>query len=506
MAVDRPEPCLVRRVKGIRGALRMRMDLVVRYDYGRLVPWVSRDPDGALTLVAGPHLLLLRSSVPCHGEDLTTVAEFAVEPGESHFFSLSYGRSFAPHPEAFDPAAADRATESYWRKWAQRCNYEGRWRDAVVRSLLTLKALTYLPTGGMVAAPTTSLPELPGGARNWDYRFCWLRDSTFTLLTFLEAGYHEEAEAWRAWLVRATAGSASQVQPIYTVLGENRLDEWEVTWLQGYNGATPVRIGNAASAQLQIDVYGEIMDALHHARRGELTHNAASWGLQHALLEHLSAIIGEPDRGIWESRDKDRHYTHSQVMMWVAFDRAVRGVEEFDLEGPVEDWRATRDRLHAEICERGYDSELGAFVRAYGAKDLDAATLLIPLVGFLPADDPRVVGTVRVIQERLCDDGLVRRYDTTQVEDGLPPGEGLFLPCSFWLADNLILQGRLEEGEALFERLLAIRNDVGLLAEEFDTATRMQLGNFPQALSHLALIGTAYNLSSSRGPARTRRE
>jgi GH15 family glucan-1,4-alpha-glucosidase len=468
------------------------------------VPWVSRDPDGALTLVAGPHLLLLRTSVPHRGEDFSTVADFRVEQGQTIRFSLDYGRSFEPHPQVFDTEAAERATESYWRDWAARCNYQGRWRDAVVRSLVTLKALTYRPTGGMVAAATTSLPELPGGSRNWDYRFCWLRDSTFTLLAFLAAGYHEEAEAWRAWLVRAAAGSVDQLQPIYTVLGENRIDEWEVAWLDGFNGARPVRIGNAAFAQLQTDVYGEIMDALHHARRGRLAASDASWNLQQALLGQLETLLDQPDRGIWEARDGDRHYTHSKVMTWVAFDRAVRAVAEFGLDGPAARWRTARDALHAEICRRGYDPKRNTFVRAYGETELDAATLLIPLVGFLPADDPRMLGTVRAIQNRLCDSGLVRRYDTTTAEDGLPPGEGLFLPCSFWLADNLILQGRAAEGERLFERLLEIRNDVGLLAEEFDTSTQMQLGNFPQALSHLALIGTAYNLSSSRGPASVR--
>jgi GH15 family glucan-1,4-alpha-glucosidase len=506
MAIDQPEPCVVRIVRGLSGSVNMRMHLALRFDYGRLVPWVTRDPDGALSFVAGPHLLLLRTPAEHHGEGLATVAEFRIGAGEVMPFSLGYGRSFDPHPESFDPAEAERRAEQYWRDWAGRCNYQGAYRDAVTRSLITLKALTYRVTGGMVAAATTSLPELPAGTRNWDYRFCWLRDSTFTLLAFLAAGYEEEAEAWRAWLVRAAAGSAAQLQPLYTVLGENRIDEWEVPWLDGFNGAKPVRIGNAAFAQLQLDVYGEILDALHHARRSKLAPNRASWDLQQALLKQLENMADAPDRGIWEARDGDRHYTHSKVMMWVAFDRGVQAVEQFGLEGPVGRWRAIRDRLHSEICEKGYDESLGSFVRAYGERELDAATLLIPLVGFLPATDARVIGTVQAIEARLTDGGLVRRYDTASADDGLPPGEGLFLPCSFWLADNLILQGRREEGERLFQKLLDIRNDVGLLAEEFDTTTGTHLGNFPQALCHLALVGTAYNLQGQKGPAQVRGE
>ena len=504
MPIGQAEPAVVRMVRGLAGSVRMRMDLIVRYDFGRLVPWVARDEDDALAIVAGPNLLLLRTPIAHRGEGLATVAEFEIREGECVPFSLTYGRSFDAHPKAFDVAAEEAETERYWRDWSGRCTYAGPWRDQVLRSLITLKALTYRPTGGVVAAATASLPELPGGTRNWDYRFCWLRDSTFTLLAFLTAGYAEEAEAWRAWVVRAVAGSAAQVQPLYNVLGENRVDELEVDWLEGFNGAKPVRIGNLAFAQPQFDAFGEILDVLHHARLSNLGATDASWGLQCALLEHLESVIDQPDHGIWETRGPPRHFTHSKVMMWVAFDRALHGVEQFGLKGPAQHWRSLRDRLHAEICAKAFDPELGAFVRAYEERALDAATLLIPLVGFLPAEDPRVLGTVKAIQERLMVGHLVRRYDTETVEDGMPPGEGLFLACSFWLADNLILQGRLDEGRALFERLLGTTNDVGLLAEEFDPVTGTQLGNFPQALSHLALVSTAYNLAGTNGPCHRR--
>lgn len=504
MLVGRDQPAIGRLVSGLAGSVPMRMDLTIRFDYGRLVPWVKRGHDGALTAVVGPHLLTLRTTVSHHGEDLSTVADFTVSAGETVPFLLSYGLSYeAPPPDA-DVSQSLRATEDFWRDWAKRCSYRGPWREAVIRSLLTLKALIFAPTGGMVAALTTSIPERPGGNRNWDYRFCWLRDATFTLLSFLTAGYRDEAEAWRQWLVRAIAGQTSQVQPIYTILGENRLDEWELPWLQGFGGAKPVRIGNAAYSQLQLDVFGEVLDALHHARRCDLAATEESWMLQRSLLNQLAQLRDVPDRGIWEMRRSDRHFTHSKVMTWVAFDRAISAVENFGLTGPVKQWRRLRTELHEEICANAFNPQVGSFVQAYGDTELDASSLLIPLVGFLPADDPRVIGTVNAIQRNLTVDGLVRRYDTASVADGLPSGEGLFLACSFWLADNLVLQGRKKDGERLFEQLLALRNDVGLLAEEYDPKGRTQLGNFPQALSHLSLIATAYNLREGDGPAHER--
>jgi GH15 family glucan-1,4-alpha-glucosidase len=495
---------IVRIVQGRRGNVRLRMDLAIRFDYGRLVPWVTRQKDGTLTAVAGPHVLELRTPVQHRGEHLTTVAEFSVAAGQSLPFVLTYGRSYESRREKVDPHQALEQTRRYWGEWSARCANDGPWREAIVRSLLTLKALIYEPTGGMVAAATSSVPELAGGPRNWDYRFCWLRDSTLTLLSFLAAGYREEAEAWRQWLLRAIAGSAAQLQPIYTVIGENRLDEWQAEWLDGFNGAKPVRIGNAASTQLQLDVFGEILDVFHHARRNDPAKIGEGWDVQRELMAHLETILDVPDRGIWEVRDRDRHFTHSKVMAWVAFDRAVRAVERFSLPGPSDHWRRLRDGLHAEICARGYDAEVGAFVRAYGEKELDAATLMIPLVGFLPAADPRVVNTVRAIHDRLMTRGFVRRYDTESAGDGMPAGEGVFLPCTLWLADNLILQNRHDEARELFGRVLDARNDVGLLAEEYDAETGIQIGNFPQALSHLSLIGTALNLQDHHGPAHER--
>lgn len=497
-------PQVVRKVTGIAGRVAMRMELVIRFDYGRLVPWVSRDDDGALVAVAGPHLLALRAEIPLRGQDLKTVADFEISAGDETTFVLSYGTSYGARPAPRDAAEALASTEDHWRRWAARCSYVGPWREAVVRSAITLKAMTYAPTGGIVAALTTSLPERIGGQRNWDYRFCWLRDATFTLLSLMIAGYRDEAEEWRRWLIRAVAGKASQVQPLYTVLGENRVDEWEVPWLDGFADSRPVRIGNAAFGQMQLDVFGEILDALHQGRRNQLAPSEASWALQQGLLAHLESVVDQPDRGIWEVRIGDKHFTHSKVMSWVAFDRAVAAIERFGLDGPVDGWRSKRDALHHEICSNAFDPELGSFVQAYGSKELDASSLLIPLVGFLPPEDARVVGTIRAIERHLVIDGLVMRYDSATAPDGFPPGEGRFLPCSFWLADNFALQGRRQDARALFERLLSLRNDVGLLAEEYDPRSRRQLGNFPQALSHLALIGTAYNLLD-RGPSRERR-
>ncbi|WP_137388549.1 glycoside hydrolase family 15 protein [Rhodoligotrophos defluvii] len=503
MPMTNAAPSLVRIVTGLEGRVDLRMDLVIRFDYGRLIPWVSR-ADHELVAIAGPDLLVLRTPARHRGEDLKTVVDFAVGPGDEVPFVLSHGPSHHEMPGPIDPQAALEHTETSWRDWAARCNYEGRWREAVVRSLITLKALTFSATGGFIAAPTTSLPEMPGGSRNWDYRFCWLRDATFGLLSLMQAGYRQEAVAWRDWLVRAVAGHPSQIQPLYSITGAHRMDEWQVPWLPGYRGATPVRVGNAAFAQIQLDTFGEVLDALHHARRYDLAPSRESWSLQKALLSYLETLRDEPDHGIWEVRGRKQHFTHSKVMMWVAFDRAVSAVEDFDLDGPADRWRNLRDSLHAEICEKAFNRDLGAFVQAYGSSNLDAATLLIPLVGFLPASDPRMVATVEAIGKRLVRDGFVHRYDTREAEDGLPPGEGVFLACTFWYIDNLVLQGRYDEGSRMFEKLLGIRNDVGLLSEQYDVDERTLLGNFPQALSHLALIDTAYNLHAAQGPARER--
>ncbi|MGE0718603.1 MAG: glycoside hydrolase family 15 protein [Alphaproteobacteria bacterium] len=503
MVVGAAGATVVRLVTGLRGRVDLRLELVVRFDYGHIIPWVSRS-DHELMAVAGPDALVLRTPVALRGESLRTVAEFCVEQGEEIPFVLTHGPSHLEPPPPVAAASALTDTEKFWRGWATQCNYTGPWREAVVRSLIVLKALIYEPTGGIIAAPTTSLPEKAGGERNWDYRYCWLRDATFVLLTLMQAGYRAEAEAWRSWLVRAVAGHPSQVQPLYGVSGIHRIDELVLPWLPGYGGAKPVRIGNSAYAQLQLDTFGEVLDAMHHARRIELGPSEASWALQKALLGHLESLLDAPDRGIWEMRGPEQHFTHSKVMMWVAFDRAVSAVRDFGLDGPAERWRGIRDALHAEVCARAFDPDLGAFVQSYGSRQLDAATLLMPIVGFLPPGDPRIVGTVDAIGRRLLRNGFVHRYDTARTDDGLPPGEGVFLACTFWFIDNLVLQERYDEGRAMFERLLDIRNDVGLLAEEYDAEAGCFLGNFPQALSHLALVGTAYNLQQPRGPARER--
>ena len=413
-------------------------------------------------------------------------------------------RPTAPSRHRLTPHAALAATEAYWREWSAQSRAGGEWAGAVQRSLITLKALTYAPTSGIVAAPTTSLPERIGGARNWDYRFCWLRDATWTLLALLGSGHSAEARGWRDWLLRAVAGSPAQMQIMYGLAGERRLTEWEVPWLPGYEGSRPVRIGNAAHAQLQLDVYGELMDTLHQARRGGLGVDEAGWALERALLEHLKTVWREPDAGIWEMRGARRHFTYSKVMAWVGFDRAVKSVEEFGLDGPVDEWRSLRDLIHDEVCRHGFDPELGSFVASYGSRHLDASLLLLPVMGFLPPDDPRVRGTVAAIERHLVVDGLVRRYRTAEVEDGLPPGEGSFLACSFWLVDAYVLLGRMDEARRLFERLLRLRNDVGLLAEQYDIAGARQVGNFPQAFSHLALVNAAMNLTMRAKPAAQR--
>ena len=496
---------LVRMVVGRRGRVAMRTELVLRFDYGTTVPWVTQTdggtPNGVLRAIAGPDMIVLRADVALRGEHLTTVGDFTVAEGETVAFVMTHAPSHLDAPLPVDPHAALSDTESFWTAWAARCRYEGEWRDAVMRSLLTLKALTYRPTGGIVAAATTSLPEQLGGTRNWDYRFCWLRDATLTLLAFMDAGYYDEASAWRDWLLRAAAGSPSQLQILYGLAGERLLREWEVPWLPGYEGSQPVRVGNAAAGQLQLDVYGEVLDALFQARRGGLPSSPEAWRLACAMVGHLETVWEQPDEGLWEVRGGRQHFTHSKVMTWVALDRVIRAVDHFGLEGPTDRWRALREQVHAEVCARAFDASLGSFVQAYGSSQLDASLLLIPLVGFLPPDDPRVLGTVAAIERRLLVDGLVMRYDTRVTEDGLPPGEGAFLACSFWLADNYVLQGRHDDARAMFERLLGLRNDVGLLAEEYDPRLRRQVGNFPQAFSHVGLVGTAFNLARAL-PAR----
>jgi len=504
MPVGEWDSDLVRIVIGRRGRVKMAMQLVLRFDYGSFVPWVSRLDDGRLRAIAGPDMVILDSAVETHGENLTTVAEFEVREGQSMPFVLMHARSHLEPPQRLEPHSALERTEEFWKEWAARCKVSGPWCDAVRRSLITLKALTYGPTGGIVAAPTTSLPEKLGGERNWDYRYCWLRDATLTLLAFMDAGYYEEAKAWREWLVRAVAGSPQQMQIMYGIGGERRLPELQLAWLPGYEASLPVRIGNAAASQVQHDVYGEMMDALYQGRKGGLDTHEPAWGVQRALMQHLEKVWQEPDEGIWEVRGAARHFTYSKLMCWVALDRAVKSVQQFGLEGPLEHWKALRARIHEDVCLRGYDSNKEAFVQSYGSQELDASLLLIPITGFLPADDPRMLGTVRAIERELMEGGLVHRYRTERAADGLPPGEGAFLACSFWLADNYLLQGREREARELFERLLALANDVGLLAEEYDPRAKRQLGNFPQAFSHVALVNTAFNLSERLKPAEER--
>ncbi len=497
---------VVRLVRGERGRVSMRMELILRFDYGRTVPWVTRLDDGTLRAIAGPDLVTLHTPVPLRGQDMTTVAEFQVGAGEVVPFVLTHGASHLPLPEAIDPQAALTHTEEFWREWSSTSASAGQWADAVTRSLITLKALTYAPTGGLVAAPTTSLPEHLGGVRNWDYRFCWLRDATLTLLSLMNAGYFKEAAAWRDWLLRAAAGAPSQLQIMYGLAGERRLTEWEVEWLPGYEASRPVRIGNAAHGQLQLDVFGEVMDVLHQGHRGGIEIRPHDWAFQCALLRHLHDVWQQPDEGIWEVRGGPKQFTYSKVMAWVAFDRAIRAVERFGLEGPVDEWRTCRAAIHAAVCEQAFDRSRGTFVQSYGSNDLDASLLLIPTVGFLPPDDPRVTGTVRAIEKELVADGFVLRYNTHTTDDGLPVGEGAFLACSFWLADAYVLMGRRDDAERLFERLLSLRNDVGLLSEEYDTTAQRLVGNFPQAFSHVALVNTAHNLARAEKPARQRSE
>ncbi|WP_433855756.1 glycoside hydrolase family 15 protein [Streptomyces kronopolitis] len=490
-------PDVVRIVEGLRGSVEMRSELRLRFDYGRVVPWV-RAAEGARVAVAGPDSVWLRTppQSSTYGKDFSTRSDLTVAEGEQAAFVLTWHPSHEPRPTPIDPYTALQDTLDDWHAWSGRCRYNGPYREAVMRSLITLKALTYAPTGGIVAAPTTSLPEELGGVRNWDYRYCWLRDASLTLNSLLSAGYLEEAGAWRDWLLRAVAGAPDDLQIMYGLAGERRLPEAELPWLTGYCDSAPVRIGNAAVEQRQLDVYGEVLDSFHIARMAGLPSEPHAWSIQRALTEYLESTWRDPDEGLWEIRGPRRHFVHSKVMAWVAADRAVRAIEANPRYGGDADrWRAMREDVHREVCERGYDAERGTFTQFYGSKELDAATLLIPRVGFLPADDPRVLSTIDTVRRELTHDGLVRRYSTEGGSvDGLPGGEGTFLVCSFWLADALQLSGRRDEAREMFERLLDLRNDLGLLSEEYDPAAGRQLGNFPQAFSHIGLVGTAFGL------------
>jgi len=496
-------PDIVRIVEGLDGRVPVRSELVIRFDYGKTVPWVRR-VDHARVAVAGPDALCFRTEVDVHGEDLRTVAEFEVESGQRIPFVLTWFPSHEEIPDAIDAERALDDSEDYWLDWAGKCGHQGDYHEEIHQSLLVLKALTYAPTGGIVAAPTTSLPEGLGGVRNWDYRYCWLRDATMTLLAMLNAGYKDEAEAWRSWLLRAVAGDPADLQIMYGIAGERRLEEFELDWLAGFAESRPVRIGNAASKQLQLDVYGEMLDALYQARVQGLPPDDNTWAVVRKVLEWLEDGWRLEDCGIWEVRGPARHFTHSKVMAWVAFDRAIRFVEEFEREGPIDRWHALRDEIHAEVLEHGWSEEKRSFTQSYGSDELDASLLLLPLVGFLPPDDERIVSTVDAIRRELTADGLVLRYRVGEhaADDGLPGGEGVFLPCSFWLAQVLALQGRHEEARELFERLLDIRNDVGLLSEEYDPRAAKQLGNFPQAFTHLALVDAAIALGEGRAMRR----
>ena len=502
-------PDVIRIVEGVAGHVPMRMELCLRFDYGRVVPWVRQGghdgETGVLVAVAGPDSCWFRTPVETRGENMRTVADFVVGPGEKVPFVLTWRESNLPAPKAVNADRSLEQTRRYWSDWLSDCTYDGSWRGPVIRSLITLKALTYAPTGGIVAAPTTSLPEQLGGVRNWDYRFCWLRDATMTLQALMYAGFEEEARDWRRWLLRAIAGDPDEVQIMYGVAGERRLPEFIADWLPGYDG-NPVRIGNDAVNQFQLDVYGEVMDALYQARTTGVGSGASTWALQRSLMRTVAARWQEPDEGLWEVRGGRKHFTHSKLMAWVAADRAVRSVEQFGLDGPIEEWRELRDAIGQQILERGYDEKRGTFTQYYGSTELDAALLLVPLVGFLPADDERVLGTLRAIENELLVDGFVQRYtqhpDTAT--DGLPAGEGAFLACTFWLVDNYSLMGRIDDATDVFERLLSLCNDVGLLAEEYDPKAGRLVGNFPQAFSHVPLINTARNLSINGGPSHAR--
>jgi GH15 family glucan-1,4-alpha-glucosidase len=485
---------VVRLVEGREGAVPMRMELVLRFDYGEIVPWVKDTTEGWRG-VGGPDAVLLHAEVKTHGDDLKTAARFVVSKGQTIPFTLSRNGSELPPPQLVDPLRLRDENEAWWKKWASRCAYEGPYRGEVVRSLITLKALSYRPTGAIVAAPTTSLPEHLGGQFNWDYRYCWLRDATFTLCALLISGYSEEAIAWRAWLMRAAAGQARQLQIMYGLSGERRLKEFELSHLPGYEGCQPVRIGNAAYEQFQLDVYGEILNALYIAHRYRIKIDEDVWRMQSMLLGFLESAWERPDDGIWEVRSGARHFTESKVAAWMAFDRAVKLIEHEGLHGPLEKWRAIRARIHADVCERGFDRSRNTFVQYYGSGELDAALLRLSLIGFLPANDPRIVGTVEAIQRDLMEEGLVKRN-----RQAMGGSEGAFLPCTFWLVDCLVAMGRNGEAREIYERLLGLCNDVGLLSEEYDQSERRMLGNFPQALTHISLINSAFNLSHHKKP------
>ncbi|MEJ7791753.1 MAG: glycoside hydrolase family 15 protein [Gaiellaceae bacterium] len=494
------DPDVVRIVEGLAGEVRMRMQLVIRFDYGWIVPWVRRIAEGARIAIAGPDALALQAPVELYGENFTTVAEFTVAAGERVPFTLTWFPSHHEAPAPIDPEQALEDTCDFWREWAGTCTYNGHWREPVIRSLMVLKAMTYAPTGGIVAAPTTSLPEKLGGVRNWDYRYCWLRDATFALDALVDHGFIDEARGWRSWLLRAVAGNPDDLQIMYGPAGERRLLELELDWLPGYEESRPVRIGNGASKQFQLDVYGEVLDVLHQARMRKLEQDEDSWALQRRLLESLEGRWREPDEGIWEVRGPRRHFTHSKVMAWVGFDRGIKAVEDFGHEGPVNRWRELRAEIHAEVLSRGFDRELNSFVQSYESERLDASLLTIPIVGFLPPDDPRVRGTLEAIRRELYQDGFVQRYshdEAAEIVDGLPPGEGAFLLCTFWFIDNLALLGELDEAYELFGRMVALRNDLGLLSEEYDVELGRFCGNFPQAFSHIGLINTATILEAA---------
>lgn len=488
-------PDIVRIVEGVRGTVTMSTELAIRFGYGDIVPWVRRIDD-ALVAVAGPDALYLHGPVALHGENMRHQAQFDVSAGDRIPFVLTWHPSHQRPPRAIDAEHALRDTDSYWTQWSSRCTYQGPHEAAVKRSLITLKALTYGPTGGIIAAPTTSLPELIGGVRNWDYRYCWLRDATFTLQAFLSAGYTEEAAAWRDWLLRAVAGDPADLQVLYGAAGERRISEYELPWLPGYEGSQPVRVGNAAAEQLQLDVYGEVVNCLFDSAEDGVADDAFAWSLQKQLLEHLETVWHQKDEGIWEVRGPRRHFTHSKVMAWVAFDRGARTAERLGDSGVR--WRAAADVVHEQVCREAYDTDRGAFMQYYGASGLDASALLLPLVGFLPASDPRIVSTIEAVERELLEDGLLLRYRTKAGVDGLPAGEAAFLPCSFWLADCYVLVGRRDEAVALLDKLCALANDLGLLAEEYDPKLGRQVGNFPQAFTHVALIGTAVRLAGER--------
>ncbi len=492
---------IVRLVRGERGRVKLKMELIIRFGFGTDIPWVKRSEDGAALLaICGPDMTVLRSDVETRGEDMTTVADFEVGAGETIALVLTYGPSHLPIPAAIDPQQALRDTEQFWSEWSSRCTYQGVARDLVIRSLITLKALTFAPTGGIVAAPTTSLPEKLGGGRNWDYRFCWLRDATFTLLALMNSGYTEEASAWHNWLLRAVAGAPGNMQIMYGIMGQRRLLEWEVPWLTGYEDALPVRIGNAAHAQLQLDVYGELIDAFHQSRMAKLELDKETWAVECAVLKHLADVWDQPDHGIWERRGESRHYVSSKVLTWVAFDRGVKSVETFGFEAPVQKWRALRDAIHRDVCDKGFDPAQNSFVESYGSPLLDASILLLPSVGFLPASDSRVRGTLEAIEKFMMRDGFVLRHDPREESDEKQPIEGAFLACSLWLADAWLLAGEIDRAQALFDRVVGVANDLGLLAEEYDPGEKRQTGNFPQALTHIALINTAHNLSDANRP------